>query len=119
MVYEEGTNHVSLFFSLASLSYFSRVLLSTCPVRYLERNKKFPNIDLLYLTCLSEVITTNNNWHVDYQILEKIDWCPNYLFKMYIEPMIYNKISLEMYASQYRQKNNDIASFLQKMASNC
>ncbi len=29
--------HVSLFFSFASRSYFSRVLLSTCPVRYLWR----------------------------------------------------------------------------------
>lgn len=32
-------NHVSLFFSLASLSYFSNVLLSTCPVRNLLTQK--------------------------------------------------------------------------------
>lgn len=33
------THQVSLFFSLASLSYFSRVLFSTMPVKYLPVRK--------------------------------------------------------------------------------
>lgn len=35
----QNSYHVSLFFSLASLSYFSSVLLSTIPVKYLRRGK--------------------------------------------------------------------------------
>ena len=38
---------VSLFFSLASLSYFSSVLLSTCPVK----NLKLYNQDVTTLSC--------------------------------------------------------------------
>lgn len=37
--FKHHTDQVSRFFSLASLSYFSKVLLSTMPVRYLEERE--------------------------------------------------------------------------------
>ena len=56
--------HVSLFFSLASRSYFSKVRLSTCPVRYLGEEYNvhlYDNIKATTYTTIgnSHYMTTN------------------------------------------------------------
>lgn len=50
------TYQVSRFFSLASLSYFSKVLLSTMPVRYLTMMEKQKTNNMFKAWCVIPVI---------------------------------------------------------------
>lgn len=72
----QASYQVSLFFSLASLSYFSSVLLSTMPVKYLEKRH-------VTLTCNKEGTYQKKKVSLGTQALHTfIDYCNQELMEV-------------------------------------
>lgn len=77
---QESAHHVSLFFSFASLSYFSRVRFSTIPVKYLEEPKtNRPAIseiccDMQQFSPNNQMLKIHTNPHFREIILKRCKW---------------------------------------------